>query len=421
MKIKKSLVKERYLEQSDEKFRPLYFSIFLSLFCIFFQEQARIIFFREFAGIKNTDLQGSLTLWWAVGQCIGFPIMGYFSDVMSRKKVLGFCLVCLTLSLVFLHFGYIYSSIVFYSIGAVSAVARAAFCEIHVEHIEHKLREKRAPNILYTFIIQPLPWLFFAYGVFNFPGIFHNFSYLTTIQGVVLFHLIWNYLEDPRGRGTHEGLIKEWKKAKGKVIAIRGGFATLIVIFTFYFGESIWISAQYYMGMDPGAKIAGIGKDLDISLGFSFLLGSLVVLSFTFNGWASKYVEVFLSLVFMGVAFVILGYYLHWRIGGYNGDVIKNMFPYVTFLGGMGLPLIYVFFGGSKKIGTHLLGMIYGLIEALQNLTDISGAYFEKIFNIYFHKSEFVLILFFVFFVSFLFYIYIVIYKWRNNKFQGGE
>lgn len=410
---------ERSLHQSDKKFKPLYFSIFLSLFCIFFQEQARIIFFREFAGIKDIELQGNLTFWWAVGQCIGFPVMGYFSDVMSRKKVLGFCLTCLTLSLVFLHFGCIFLSVALYSAGAVSAVARAAFCEIHVEHIEYKLKEKRAPNILYTFIIQPLPWVIFAYGVFRLPKIFHDFSYLATIQGVVLFHLIWNYLKDPSGKGTHEGLIKEWKKAKGKVIAIRGGFATIIVILTFYFGESVWTSAQYYM--DSGSKIARIGKDLDVSLGFSFLFGSLVVLPFTFNGWASKYVEVFLSLVFGGIAFVVLAYYLHWMEGDYAGDVIKSMFPYVTFLGGMGLPLIYVFFGGSKKVGTHLLGMIFGLIEALQNLTDISGAYFEKIFNISLHKSEFVLILFFIFFVSFLFYIALVIYKWRKNKFQGCE
>lgn len=412
---------EKTLQQYEEtqsffrSSRAFYFSMFLSLLCIFFQEQARLIFFRAFEDLPN---HATLNLWWAVGQSIGFPLMGIISDIRVRRKILGICIACLTLSLVFLHFNWVPLAIIFYSIGAVSAVARAAFCEIHVEHIEHKLKELRAPNIIYTFLVEPLVWIIFAYSVFKSLGVFQNFSYLSTIQGLILFHVVWNYLKDSRGKAAHEltfkGIFGEIIRGKKRVVAIRGFFATFIVLVTFYFGESIWTSAQYYM--DSGKKIAVIGRDLDISLGVCFFLGALVVLAL--RRLASKYIEIFLCLVFGGIAFTILAYYFHWRSEGQSEDVIRNMFPFVTLLGGMGLPLVYVFFGGSKKISIHLLGMIFGLIEALQNLTDISGAYFEKNFDIHNNQNYFVLILFSVFFISFILYLTVVLYKFKKKKFQ---
>jgi hypothetical protein len=285
------------------------------------------------------------------------PIIGFLSDKFGRKLILVITLFFLTLSTIFLTIlPSINAAVWFYALGAITPVARAAYCDVHITN-------QRTPNIINTFIIQPIPWMIFSNPWFINPiSFFPNHYTLTFLffASFIMSIFICYYFDskESRVRSNKSFEFEKIKKEYGLWLCMR-------IIIAFFISNSLWNMLLFFF--EENEAVETIGLYFFLSQGCAFFLGAVIA------RLADIDIKKMLGLLFVLIAISLSIQVIAWSIQKYEGNIIPSVFASFTFFGGITLPLIYAFFG--RKADLHEQGVLYGLLESLQSFTDWTGAY----------------------------------------------
>lgn len=335
------------LENERPNWKIFWISI-IPLSFIIISEIFKIFFFEELDTIKDKE---KYIGWWTLAQLILSPTLGMISDKFNRKKMLIITLIALILSAIFLKMSWsIMTALILYSIGAVTPIARAAYCDVHITN-------RRVPNIINTFIVQPIPWLFFY--KFSFSTSFKWPTYTLFSIGILMVILCWIWFKDWRDKENRK-LSFSFKGIKEEY----GWFLCLRILLAFFLSNSIWNMLLYFF---EEQTLTPLIKDyFSMGPGLAFLIGALI----------ARYVDIdkkkMLGLTFLFIAVFSGLLFLEGKMEG-NGNLLRPIFVAFTFFGGIGLPIIYSFFG--RKADLHEQGVLYGLLDSLQTATEWMGSF----------------------------------------------
>lgn len=126
----------------------------IPLLSIFASASARMFFVLKISqlGGYSYPLMGI----WLILQFVFATGWGFLSDYFSRKLILSLCIIGKMAGLLLIFGESILSAIIIDGIfGNINPVARAAYCDVHIS-------QKRVPNIINTFLVQPIPWILFS-------------------------------------------------------------------------------------------------------------------------------------------------------------------------------------------------------------------------------------------------------------------
>lgn len=343
---------ERINLQEDKQFISKLFLIStIPLILIIVSEIFKIFFFQELSTLKDKE---KYIGWWTLAQLILSPTLGMISDGFCRKKMLIFTLFSLVLSAIFLKMGWsIIIALILYSIGAVTPIARAAYCDVHITN-------RRVPNIINTFIVQPIPWIFFYKFSFSSPSQLTSWpSYLLFSSGILMTIICWIWFKDERD--------KEHRKLSFRFKGIREEYGWLLclrVLLAFFLSNMIWNMLQYFFEEETSNQVAK--SYFSIGPGLAFLVGALI----------ARYIDIdkkkMLGLIFLFIAVFSGLLFLEGRAEE-HAHSIRPIFVAFTFFGGIGLPLIFAFFG--RKADLHEQGVLYGLLDSFQTATEWTGSF----------------------------------------------
>jgi MFS family permease len=278
-------------------------------------------------------------------QLIFSPVVGFLSDKYGRKPILILTLTSLITSGILLKM-HVFPSLTawLYSVGAIIPVARATYCDVHITN-------KRIPNIVNTFIAQSIPWIVFSQ--LSFP-LWNSFATLIVVS--FLFILILFFFKDWQDKNHRKTSFEfeKIKKAYGLSLCIR-------IIVALIISNSLWNMLFFYFEERQSELFIG-----QLSQGLAFFLGTLVA---RFSHLDEKKL---LGLIFILIAASLSLQTIEWGMQGYQGNIIPSFFINFSFFGGIGLPIIYSFFG--RKADIHEQGALYGLLHSFQSLTEWGGS-----------------------------------------------
>ncbi|NGX63834.1 MAG: hypothetical protein KR126chlam6_01250, partial [Candidatus Anoxychlamydiales bacterium] len=224
------------------------------LACIFFAEGVKMYFLELVRAVPNHEQYITYSIYITV---LAYPLLAYLSDIWCRKKVLLISLFFLLLSIIFLYFKNFVLSMCFFSIAPVTAVAQAAYCDVHITN-------EREPNIINTFIIQALPWLIFPFLFNQISSVFISIL----ISGFFLLLLTLFYFKDNRDKDLKKysfGILEATKKY---------GLKTCIVIIAAFFLAN-WAWSMFFYRLEERLGVAVISKYFLLAPGLAFLLGAI--------------------------------------------------------------------------------------------------------------------------------------------------
>jgi hypothetical protein len=330
----------------------------LPLSMIIFGEMFKIFFYAEFQKVQERD---SYIDWWMLLQLVLAPLLGLLSDKFCRKKILLLTLCSLILSAAFLRLaiflqgpsdisqGLFELSLVLYSLGAVTPIARAAYCDVHISN-------QKTPNIINTFLVQPLPWIFFYKFTFNTFGSFIGLI----LFGVAIAAIALFYFVDQRDRKQRR-LSLRFKKIREEY---GWGLCSRILIAVFI-SNSAWNLLQFYFEENESIGIAN--QYFSLAPGVAFLGGVIIARLLEID------LKKMIGLVFAFIGIFTLIQFIEGAATGNFNTVLRPIFISFTFFGGIGLPLIYAFFGRNADL--HEQGVLYGLLDSFQKLTEWTGSF----------------------------------------------
>ena len=345
-------------EQNDRFDWRIFCLSLVPLSIIVLGEIFKIFFFAEFQKVQNRD---HYIDWWLLLQLVLAPLLGFLSDKFCRKKILLFTLCSLILSAAFLRLsiffqgpsdipqGLLELSLILYSIGAVTPIARAAYCDVHITN-------KKTPNILNTFLVQPLPWIFFYKFTFNTVGSIASLF----IFGMITAALALYYFVDQRDL-RHRRLSVRFKKIREE---FGWGLCSRILI-ALFISNSAWNLLLFFLEEKESIGIAN--QYLSLALGIAFFGGTILARLLDID--LKKMIG--LSFALIGV-FTLIQFIEGTATGNYN-TVLRPIFIAFTFFGGFALPLTYAFFG--RSVDLHEQGILYGLLDSFQKLTEWTGSF----------------------------------------------
>ncbi len=322
---------------------PLAVIVIGELFKIFFFEEVRQISGHEQDFKKYIDLANLVQLFLS-------PFMGFVSDKFGRRLLIVATLGCLCLSAFFLKaVPSLNLAVWLYGIGTVTPIARAAYCDVHITN-------KRVPNIINTFIVQPIPWLI-VYKI-SFTN-WISFSTILSI-GLLTIVLVYFYFKDNEDHSKRKTSF-EFENIKREY----GWGLCLRILIAFSISNCLWNMLQYYFEETGSVHLtAGV---FSLSQGAMFFLGCVIARLLDIE------VKKILGLIFVFTAILLSVQSLQWALEGYGSDIVPSIFATFTFFGGIILPSLYAFFG--RKADIHEQGVLYGLLESIQTLTESAGAY----------------------------------------------
>lgn len=363
---------------------PLLIIVLAEIFKIVFLDEIRLFFSGDELGMKA--YLEKLTIF----QLICMPLVGFLSDKIGRKKVLLSSLMALFLSVFLLKMhAHIFVTTFFYALGAVIPVARAAYCDVHTTN-------QRVPNVINTFLVQPIPWIvFFRISFMNWS------SWPAFISAASVFFVALLFFKD---RSDRRHTLTPYKF---EGITKAGGLSVFLrVICAFIAANSIWTILQYYL--EEKQSFIEINQYFSLSQGVAFFLGVLI----------ARFVEIDTKKMF-GLNSVITAVFISlqvlvWWITNYEWDIIPFIFVVFTFFGGIGQPLIYSLFG--RKASIHEQGVLYGFIESCQLFTEWVGSASLNHVSVFQDPSAIVTVVLIGSFVSVLLTIGFIRTKWRRSS-----
>ena len=376
-----------------------------ALLCIFFADLSKMYFLEH---IRQAPKSSSYINLYVLLSMILFPCIAFFSDVWCRKKILLFSLLSLCISVFFLYKKQFLLSTLFFTLSPVTSVARAAYCDVHITN-------KREPNIVDTFLIQPLPWIL-APIIFTQQT---SFFRTTLSLGIILF-VISHFFKDKIDRQfnkSHFGI--------GEALRKYGVKASLIIIISFALSNTAW--SMLFYRLEDSKKVLEISKYFSLAPGIAFLAGAFFarliirrkkIFFLPLNDRSKKAAETddyYKLLIFVSlglVPFFSFVVFLNWILNDYEGNIVFSLLPGFTLLGGVFIPAIYSFFG--SRIGYHSLGVVYATIEVIQSLAEYSGANLEEI-NIFKPSFNLALIVIFLTFLSLIGINLLTVGKYHRN------
>jgi MFS family permease len=347
----------------------------IPLFCIATNEVFKLYFLLKLRDWHGGDVNLLESIW--LGLQILFSIVfGLVSDKFCRKKTLLVTLIASTLAAFFVSKNLFWLAIFIDGIfGNVLPIARAAYYDISE-------KENKISLLTNTFIIQAIPWILLCANFF----VFTNLLVYVVITTASLSILLTSFFKDVRDKKKLlESTSNEIRKITHKFYKIQYlkiGVAFFIAELTYqifpYFSESHFSD-----------------KNLQLTfflLGIGVAGGCLMHKFFRFSDSQKG-----LSFVFFTTLLVFL---LSWISSSLSGRNINSPIPLdlylkFAFLGGMYLPLIYAFF--VKKAKTHQIGMLFGILEALQSLAEFSAPFLMVTVFSAFKNLNFLLFLFLIF------------------------
>lgn len=279
-------------------------------------------------------------------------------------------------------------SLLLYSIGAITPIARAAYCDVHITN-------KRVPNIINTFLIQPIPWIFF------FKLTFSDLRSVIALFLAGFLMIFFTFLFKDKRDKDHRKLsfgFKDIREEYGWILCSR-------ILVAFFLSNSIWNMLQYFFEEKAPHQVTS--DYFSIGQGIAFLAGAAI----------ARFIDIdkkkMLGLVFVLIATFVTIQLIEGETVGDQRLVLRPIFIAFTFFGGIGLPLIYAFFG--RKAALHEQGMLYGLLESIQTGTEWTGSYSLSIHNLADHPAAIARIAVIVSFISFLLTVSLIRSKWRRK------
>ena len=321
------------------------------------------------------NIEQLIALW--VGLQIIFSVFwGKISDMYCRRKTLNLLLGLSILSIFFLKNNYFLWAVILDGIfGNITCVARAAYCDIHIIH-------GRIPNIINTFIVQAIPWMLLSY---NFTILHRYIFYIVFVLTIMVFILSLIFFKDFRDKNLR-------KKEKGfKDIITKFSKMTFFrLIVAFFLWNSLWHLILYFG--EGHLKELNLHEYFFLITGIAFFTGTIIARIYKFRP------ERAISLVFL---FTFLFFFFDWLLyllTDFPGDVSSALFLQFTMLFGIGIPLIYSYFG--EKATVHEQGTVYGFLESVGSISEFAGPFFLS-FVLPLHELRFITFVPFLF-VSFL-------------------
>lgn len=298
--------------------------------------------------LKEMATSNYLLAWLGLEVFFSF-IIGKISDNYCRKKILILTLGFTVISIFLLRFHlYLLALITNGIFGNISCVARAAFCDINIFH-------KRVPNIIDTFIVQGLTYVLLIVNFLYFPDYLFNVVF---IFGILTFVLSIFFFKDFRDNAQlkKEISLKDFCK---KFL----GFHYLRIIIGMFIWIIIWNIILFYGELHL--------KQYNIENYFFFLTGS----AFFVGTIIAKIYKVepnrLIPMVFLLTLFLFFFDYIFYLITGLMEDMTSSMFLRYSMLIGIGVPLIYSYFG--EKASIHEQGMVYGFFESVESAASFLG------------------------------------------------
>jgi membrane protein implicated in regulation of membrane protease activity len=208
------------------------------------------------------------------------------------------------------------------------------------------VQQGRIPNIVNTFLVQPLPWLCMPLlHSINLQSIV-TFSILGCVLLLVCVHF--------RDFRDHQINNKTTLKKLFKPNLILLGLAFFI------------LNGQWEILFYISSNIKNI-NELNISFflfeGVAFFTGVLITRLIKFD--PKKMIKALFSLVF---ATILLNYLME-VLFNQKTNITPELYLEFTLLGGLGLPLFYAFYG--TQVAVHEQGITYGCLESIQSLSEL--------------------------------------------------
>ena len=282
----------------------------------------------------------SLIATWLILQFIFSTAGGFLSDYFSRKLILALCIAGRTVGLVLIFNDNILNAIIVDGVfGNINPVARAAYCDVHIS-------QKRIPNIINTFFVQPIPWILFPlFGINNFTFIISVILLITSLFLVLLMFF------DFRDRSVI------------KMSTVKRVFQSDLIMVAIAFlllNSQWWIVANF---LEEGRLFNELAINTFLINGISFFLGVFISRALLLS------VEKTLTLIFFLIFSTIILKICFSIIYKESLSTSIDLMIQFTLLGGIGQPLIYALFG--KKVAIHEQGTAYGLLESVQYFSEI--------------------------------------------------
>ncbi len=299
--------------------------------------------------LKNAPVNIThITTFWVGLQFVFSTLFGLISDKFCRKKVLIFSLACSIFSIPILNMGWAWSAIFLNgAFGNIAPIARAAYCDIQIQ-------KNKESNIINTFLILPLPYIVLSFNYHLFETYSYFFMWIAEV--FVLCTTIF-FFQDRRDKENRDVSIQFLNKLKQKFFTS----SSLRLLLAFYILNSGWWLLTYRA--EDQLDVHNLLKYFFLIVGLAFLTGAIICRIYTFKP------EKALPLIFLFITILfVFDYLFSIIIGGIN---IDSSFMHFTLLGGVGLPLCYVFY--SSQATPHEQGTVFGLMESVRALTELSG------------------------------------------------
>jgi hypothetical protein len=319
---------------------------FMALFFIITKEAYKMLFFDRLpaAGI----LENKLIILWLALQVIFSITFGTISDRFCRKKTLTLTLGASLLSVFLIRNDFFLLAIIIDGIFCnVIPIARAAYCDVHALN-------NRSPNIINTILVQPISWIIFPLFLRYRPDLSFYTIYALGIFSFIFCLFFFHDLRDKKHRVLHQ--LNQIRKKFLKRIFIKMLLAYLVAdlgwnIILYLFEENLQHNLlDNYLLLYPGV---------------AFFIGALFSRIYNFNAKQA------LSLLFVGIFLFTALDTLFTLLTKDSSGLLSNIFLHYTLLGGVIIPMIFVFFG--ERASLHEQGTIYGVLESFQSLAEILG------------------------------------------------
>ncbi len=299
---------------------------------------------------------------WVALQCIFATLFGLISDKYCRKKTLVFTLGCSMLSLPLLEAGWFWPAIVISGmLGNIAPIARAAYCDV-------QLKRNQEPNIINTFLVLPLPFIVLSFNLHLFERYSSYFIHFVELVTFLACVFLFTDQRDKSHRDISSHFFKTLLKKFSNGPSIR-------LLFSFYILNSGWWLLTYLV--EAHSSEAKLLNYFFLVIGLSFLAGAIFCRIYSFSPARA------LPLLTLVIAVLFVFDWLYSVIFG--NIAIATSFMHFTLIGGVVLPLWYVFF--SQQAKTHEQGTVFGFLESLRSLTELTGPLiliFISINNIYY-------------------------------------
>ncbi|MCP5505525.1 MAG: MFS transporter [Chlamydiales bacterium] len=308
------------------------------------------IYFLTQLKYAQTDVEVISAVWVAL-QVVFSTFFGLLSDRFCRKKILLLGLGLSMLTLPLLKMGFFWYAILLSGVfGNLAPVARAAYCDVQVHH-------NMEPNIINTFLILPLPYIMLSFDY----NLFIRSSFVSIYSiGIVTFFLCLIFFKDKRDRESRKVALQSFPKLKEKFI--NGPSIRLIVSF-FIINSGWWILTYFAEGHLALEKLL---QYFFLIIGLSFLAGAIMCRAYLFKP------EKAIPPLFLGIVLLFIFDFLFYVILG--KQINSTTFMHMTIIGGIALPLIYAYYGNQAAV--HEQGTVYGVLESVRSLTELSGPLF---------------------------------------------